>query len=573
MTNMAQDAATGLTDVDISAIGHSIACVLRSGRVSQQQAQVLQGALGGLQYCSVGVYVKEFGTVITTDSLLTPGFFDLSLCPTKSSMAGCVVLRATAFHDNVSVHRNGVPVDIARAVQRYSISSAVCVPVRLTAVISDGDVIASERLLGTLTLASCLRDAVTPQHRSTAERVAAALAPSFADATSSMYNDITDYVLGPMHGHPYPAAQKPRPLPSAFQPSKDSCWPDDSDSEDDDPGTSQLLPVTEAESASDSASSEPPSAWGSLRINMESLSPQIAASTRPSITISQQQQQEPRDATPRARHEQTQPQLDRPSGQRGGASDPSADRQHKPHHDAAGTRRSSALSTAQRRAIDTLAELKRQFSQDDSLRSSFTFTLPLSWMKPKRSRSDDSAHESNGPDAKSCKTEGSAKDSPDFEGKAQQPVQAIKHGSCKQHGFLLNFCDAAVERQFCMWHAQQRTKVQLWYSMVVISVMLSVRFVTPTSQHGPVLWLPPLLQLLPAVAMLFTPTWYLERSEALHVMLNVMKAVWCVWVGTPHPASFWTPDHRLAVLWKVGLDTLMVSGLGELVRPCPADHA
>lgn len=55
--------------------------------------------------CSVGVYVKEFGTVITTDSLLTPGFFDLSLCPTKSSMAGCVVSRATAFHDNVSVHR------------------------------------------------------------------------------------------------------------------------------------------------------------------------------------------------------------------------------------------------------------------------------------------------------------------------------------------------------------------------------------------------------------------------------------------------------------------------------------
>lgn len=58
---------------------------------------------------SVGVYVKEFGTVITTDSLLTPGFFDLSLCPTKSSMAGCVVLRATAFHDNVSVHRYVAP--------------------------------------------------------------------------------------------------------------------------------------------------------------------------------------------------------------------------------------------------------------------------------------------------------------------------------------------------------------------------------------------------------------------------------------------------------------------------------
>lgn len=299
------------------------------------------------------------------------------------------------------------------------------------------------------------------RHRSTAERVAAALAPFFADATSSMYNDITDYVLGPMHGHPYPAASEPRPLPPASTASKDSCWPDDSDTEDDDPGTSQLLPVTEAESTPDSAPSDHPSAWGSLRINMESLSPQIAASTRPSLASSQQQQQQPRDDTPRAKHEheRAQPQPDRPSGQRGGASDTSSDRQHKPHHDTAGTRRSSALSTAQRRAIDTLAELKRQFSQDDSLRSSFTFTLPLSWIKPKQSRSDDSAHESNGPDAKSRKTEGSAKDSPAVEGKAQQPDQAIRHGSYKQRGFLLNFCDAAVERQFCMWQAQQRTKV------------------------------------------------------------------------------------------------------------------
>ena len=48
-------------------------------------------------------------------------------------------------------------------------------------------------------------------------------------------------------------------------------------------------------------------------------------------------------------------------------------------------------------------------------------------------------------------------------------------------------------------------------------------------------------------------------------MLNMMKAVWSVWVGTPRPASFWTPGRRLAVLWKFALDTLMVSGLGELV--------
>ena len=58
--------------------------------------------------CSVGVFVQEFDTVITTDSLLTPGFFDLSLCPTRSSMAGCVVSQAKTFHDNVSVHRFGL---------------------------------------------------------------------------------------------------------------------------------------------------------------------------------------------------------------------------------------------------------------------------------------------------------------------------------------------------------------------------------------------------------------------------------------------------------------------------------
>lgn len=53
------------------------------------------------------------------------------------------------------------------------------------------------------------------------------------------------------------------------------------------------------------------------------------------------------------------------------------------------------------------------------------------------------------------------------------------------------------------WYLQ----VQLWYSIVVITVMLSVHYVTPHSQRGVVLWLPPFLQLLPAVALLFSPAW------------------------------------------------------------------
>lgn len=43
--------ATAFTDADITALSHSIACVLRSGRVTEQQALDLRSALGGLQFC------------------------------------------------------------------------------------------------------------------------------------------------------------------------------------------------------------------------------------------------------------------------------------------------------------------------------------------------------------------------------------------------------------------------------------------------------------------------------------------------------------------------------------------
>lgn len=54
---MLHQVATALTDADITALGHSIACVLRSGRVTEQQALVLGSALGGLQYCRHGILV------------------------------------------------------------------------------------------------------------------------------------------------------------------------------------------------------------------------------------------------------------------------------------------------------------------------------------------------------------------------------------------------------------------------------------------------------------------------------------------------------------------------------------
>ena len=127
------------------------------------------------------------------------------------------------------------------------------------------------------------------RHRSIAEGVAAALAHSFADATGSMYNNIADYVLGPMHGHPYPVAPEPRPLPSDSQSPSDGCWSDDSDAEPEDPGTSELLPVTDAESTMDSAASDT-SAFESLRVNMNPTSLQAPPSHNPiAMPVAQQQ--------------------------------------------------------------------------------------------------------------------------------------------------------------------------------------------------------------------------------------------------------------------------------------------
>ena len=304
------------------------------------------------------------------------------------------------------------------------------------------------------------------RHRSTAEGVAAALAHSFADATSSMYNNITDYVLGPMHGQPYPVAPEPRPLPSDSQIPSDGCWPDDSDSEPEDPGTSELLPVTDAESTMDSAASDI-SAFESIRVNMDpnSLQP-LPSHNSIAVPVARQQSL---DDTPRARHSFERPASpnscsDRPSSQRGGASLPPTNRQRSHSHAAASRQRTSVVSTAQRYTLDTLSELKRQFNQDDSARSSFSFALPLLWIMPKRSRSDDSAHEKDSAGMKKTHmTKGSAENGPNIQTKTQQPVQAIVPGSFKQHKFLLQFCNTAVEKQFCLWQAQQLTKV-CWHS-------------------------------------------------------------------------------------------------------------
>ena len=327
------------------------------------------------------------------------------------------------------------------------------------------------------------------RHRVLAERVAAALAPSFADATSSMYNNITDYVLGPMHGHPYPIAAQPRPLPSTSQDPNEGCWTDDSDPSDDNFSMSQSLLVTESGEGMDSAA-EDPLAFSSTWVNAEALSP-MALSQHPLALSKQPQQQDQQQDHHQHQHQDQQQQdqqkhdlaaadpsdkpqvqsedieeptsnqripLERPSSQEGGAPTQS-DKQPNPYQQAASRLPSHHLSTAQRHSNQFSTELKHQFSQDGSARSSFSFTLPLHWIGSKRSRSDDSAHENESSSTKAHKSQGSIKESPKVLGITEEP-EATRQASYKQHSFLLRFYDDSIERQFCLWQAQQRTMVR-----------------------------------------------------------------------------------------------------------------
>jgi len=52
----------------------------------------------------------------------------------------------------------------------------------------------------------------------------------------------------------------------------------------------------------------------------------------------------------------------------------------------------------------------------------------------------------------------------------------------------------------------------------------------------------------------------------MYVLLNVLKTLWAVSMGIPNRGEFWNSRRRFAVVWKFGMDNLVVSGLGDLAR-------
>ena len=296
-----------------------------------------------------------------------------------------------------------------------------------------------------------------------------------------MYNNITDYVLGPMHGQPYPITSQ-RPLPNRPTDLQDGCRPDDSDDADDDPAFSQAQPVTEAGSSNmDSADDIGPFILS--RVDPDSVT---TLASRPAVLF-QPPESQPSMAsasshftlddhvhTPgyRARPKSSSELKGRPNVLKGGASpqalgledssdsdddDGHDDDSHDSGSDDVDDDGDGHAPMLRRRLLNrTSGEVKGKSRQSGDQCSSFGFSLPRPWTKGKRQRSDDSAQEDH---PKSPGSEGPAGNSPEAEGKAEGLVKACAAVSFNQHKLRLNFMDARVERRYCAWQAQQRTKV------------------------------------------------------------------------------------------------------------------
>ncbi len=193
------------------------------------------------------------------------------------------------------------------------------------------------------------------RHRRLAEQVAVSLAPGFVDATSSMYNNITDYILGPMHGHPYPTTTQ-RPLPPTPTDQLAGCWPDDSDQPPDgDSGSSHHLLVTEADNSSDdSLQGEDPSTVSQSSAALASDTTTLHSKPETQNSIASAASLHLSDNTAGCKNQADAAglavQQDRPSNQKGGAS-PQTHIHDKSYFTAPSVLRSRYLSTAQRHVI------------------------------------------------------------------------------------------------------------------------------------------------------------------------------------------------------------------------------
>ena len=331
-----------------------------------------------------------------------------------------------------------------------------------------------------------------------------------------------------MHGHPYPILSD-RPLPQPQAVSQDSCWLDDPDHPDDESSGGQAMPVTEVDSASSDSVEIDRKPSSLSRVDSQSVAALASSLTAPfSVPESQHSMASASSQTlpTSSQHSPCQADsstssipLDRPSHQKGGSS-PYKHSLTKPNFHAASKLRKRNLSTAQRHVAESSEEVSRRFGQADDQRSSFSFNLPLFWIKPKRSRSDDSAHEG----------QGSATSSPKTKGRTCSPAQAGPAVSYKQQKLLLNFKDKSLEKRYCLWQAQQ-TKVV--FILIRHQIQLTAAECA-SSQHAS------LLTYRPAVFCVISMLCASQGNLVWQLMRPFMYSTLCV-------LAFWTASAQACI--------------------------
>ena len=259
-----------------------------------------------------------------------------------------------------------------------------------------------------------------------------------------------------MHGHPYPTLAD-RPIAPAMKDADSNCWLDDSPDPDDDPGCSEQLRVTDVDS-DDSTEGSP------LRLQCPDADRNLDARTASNHAETQHQHSMHNAHPPGGRDAPASSiPYDRPTPQKGGASDLTQARCASHHKSFAFRNRLPTPRFGKEDLLSLFSQAGAQRSGEQSSagrasaeeqRLPFAFTLPpLSWIKPCRSRSDDSAHEDKD---KSLNQKGSSSET---ERTTKELDEELQPSSTKQHRLHLNFKDDQLEAQFCQWSAKQHTKV------------------------------------------------------------------------------------------------------------------
>ena len=304
------------------------------------------------------------------------------------------------------------------------------------------------------------------------------MAPNFVEATSNMYNTITDYVLGPMHGHSAPQSSTPRPVLQPAQTPVTRCQ-DDSDSDDDGddnspPGAAQLISSasrSQSDASSTSAqdtkiplaaSSQGEQTQAEVLLHCNDWQPREAQSSlaansivvaSPNAASDQQVTADTSSATQQSTANQS------ASSDARTSEDEQASQEDQAQHGWQAYAGSGSRFTNLLAAPVLLGQAAKMLMQQpfSKLPTSARHLLSQNGSQQRPSQSSQKPHtDSSGSNTTDGKQRDGMQDGRD--GVSSQTGGAAMQ---KQRRFLLTFKDPQIEAEYCVWQARERIKVSM----------------------------------------------------------------------------------------------------------------